>query len=179
MVMAELIEWEVVDGITAGAVGEPGSRTFMIQAHKGAETISVLVEKGQVAILAGEALELLERVVPDEQAEQHEQADTRDLIGGGPVEEATPLFRARLIGLGYDPERQMVLIELREHAVEEGEAPPAVEESEGYVVRLHATRQQVVMMTASGAEAIAAGRPTCPLCGFPVDPGGHPCPRWN
>jgi len=174
--MGELIEWDLVDRITAGAVGEPGRRVFMIQARKGTEMLSVLVEKGQVAILAGEALELLERLVPDDTMEREE---TLDLLGGGPVEEATPLFRARLIGLGYDPERQVVLIELRENAGEEGEMPPDVEESDGYVVRLHATRRQVVMMTESGAEAVAAGRPPCSLCGFPMDPGGHPCPRWN
>ena len=25
----------------------------------------------------------------------------------------------------------------------------------------------------------AAGRPLCPLCGGPMDPNGHPCPRTN
>jgi Protein of unknown function (DUF3090) len=24
-----------------------------------------------------------------------------------------------------------------------------------------------------------AGRPTCPMCGEPKDPGGHVCPRSN
>lgn len=183
--MGELIEWEFVDAITAGAVGEPGRRVFMIQARKGAETLSVLVEKDQVAALAEEANELVERfdaddpTDPTEQIEQTEQIDTHEAVGGGPVEEGTPLFRARLIGLGYDPERRVVLIELRESPVEEGELPPPVEESEGFVVRLHATRRQVVMMTESGAKAVAAGRPTCSLCGFPMDPNGHPCPRWN
>ena len=177
--MGELIEWDTVDGITAGAVGEPGRRVFMIQARKGTETLSVLVEKNQVAILAEEANELVERFVADDPTEPTEPTEMHELLGGGPVEDATPLFRARLIGLGYDPERRVVLIELREHSVEEGELPPPIEESEGFVVRLHATRRQVVMMTESGAEAVAAGRPPCPLCGFPVDPDGHPCPRWN
>jgi uncharacterized repeat protein (TIGR03847 family) len=26
---------------------------------------------------------------------------------------------------------------------------------------------------------VAAGRPPCPLCGQPLDPAGHLCPRHN
>lgn len=174
--MAEVIEWDSVDRITAGATGDPGRRVFMIQACRGAETLSVLVEKEQVAILAAEATDLVERLVAEDPLDL---PDMHDLLGGGPVADAAPLFRARLIGLGYDSDRRTVLIELREHAVEEGELPPPLEESEGYVARLHATRQQVLMMTEAGAQAVASGRPACSLCGFPMDPEGHPCPRWN
>ncbi|MCZ7535521.1 MAG: DUF3090 family protein [Acidimicrobiia bacterium] len=174
--MGDLIEWEEVDTITAGAIGEPGQRVFMIQARRGAETLSVVVEKEQVAILATEAQELLARIVeedpPTPEAMHPPLLET-------PVAAAVPLFRARLIGLGYDPESRMVLIELREDAVEEGGMPPPIEESEGYVARLHATRGQVLAMTGSGSAAVAAGRPACSLCGFPMDPDGHPCPRWN
>ena len=34
-------------------------------------------------------------------------------------------------------------------------------------------------MAAKEAEAVAAGRPLCPLCDMPMDPAGHRCPRWN
>ena len=49
------IEFDPVDAIGAGAFGEPGARTFVIQARKGAAMLSVLVEKEQVALLANEA----------------------------------------------------------------------------------------------------------------------------
>ncbi len=172
--MGDLIEWESLDTITAGAIGEPGRRVFLIQARRGTETLSVLVEKEQVAILAEEAEVLVGQNVEDDEPET-----VHEPLFGTPVAAATPLFRARLIGLGYDSENRMFLIELREDAVEEGEMPPPIEESEGYVARLYATRRQVLAMTGSGSEAVAAGRPTCPLCGFPMDPDGHPCPRWN
>ena len=66
------------------------------------------------------------------------------------------------------------------HATDE----PVLDESgedadEGYVARIYATRAQVRAMAARGAEAVAGGRPLCPLCDMPMDPAGHACPRWN
>jgi Protein of unknown function (DUF3090) len=58
-------------------------------------------------------------------------------------------------------------------------ASNAEEDAEGYVARIYATRPQVRAMAAKGAEAVAAGRPLCPLCDMPMDPAGHRCPRWN
>ena len=96
-------------------------------------------------------------------------------------EQTVPLFRARLIGLGFDTERELVLIELRERSddEEEDDETSAVGDDDGYVARIYATRAQVRAMAASGAEAVAGGRPPCPLCEQPMDPSGHTCPRWN
>jgi uncharacterized repeat protein (TIGR03847 family) len=98
-------------------------------------------------------------------------------------EPTVPLFRARLIGLGFDPERELVLLELRERAEDEDEDEEEVvevaEDDDGYVARIYATRAQVRAMAARGIEAVAGGRPPCPLCEQPMDPSGHRCPRWN
>jgi uncharacterized repeat protein (TIGR03847 family) len=178
--MPDPIELDPVDALGAGAVGEPGQRVFYLQARKERAQLTVVVEKEQVALLATEAVAFLDRLA-DEYPE--------DLVALPPVEaelqEPTePLFRARLIGLGFDPEREMVLIELREHSSddEEGDAPapdPDEDAEEGFVARLYATRPQVRAMAARGAAAVAAGRPPCPLCDQPMDPAGHRCPRWN
>jgi uncharacterized repeat protein (TIGR03847 family) len=89
-----------------------------------------------------------------------------------------------LIGLGFDPERELVLIELREHTADEaGDSDEVVipdeADEEGFVARLYATRPQVRAMAARGAAIVGAGRPPCPLCEQPMDPAGHRCPRWN
>jgi uncharacterized repeat protein (TIGR03847 family) len=182
--MPDPIELDPVDGLGAGAVGEPGERAFYLQARKERAQLTVLVEKEQVALLATEAVAFLDRIA-DEYPEDaialpSEEAELR--------EPTVPLFRARLIGLGFDPERELVLIELRERSADEDSdedeaAPPAVEpeadEEEGFVARLYATRPQVRAMAARGAAAVAAGRPPCPLCDQPMDPAGHRCPRWN
>ena len=174
---SDFIEFDPVDEIGAGAFGVPGARTFVIQARKGHALLSILVEKEQVRLLATEATEFLDRIA-EEDPEDHDVAAFETPAGA--VTEDEPLFRARLIGIGYDPERHLVLIELRESAVEEeDELPPEPEETEGRIARLYATRAQVRAMARNGVAAVEAGRPKCPLCDFPMDPDGHICPRWN
>lgn len=191
--MVEVIELGTVDHLAAGAIGEPGQRAFYVQASKADARLTVLVEKEQVALLAAESIAFLDRLAdeyPEEPVEASEilglEADVR--------EPAVPLFRAQLIGLGFDPTRELVLLELREQSEtgdreddEDDERPDAADDDiadgpeaeEGFVARLYATRSQVRAMAARGAEAVASGRPRCPLCDFPMDPGGHVCPRLN
>ena len=199
--MTDPIELENIDALGTGAVGEPGEREFYIQARTEAAELTVLVEKEQVALLATEAVAFLDRI-----AEEYPEigAGGVDPRSGTLREPTVPLFRARLIGLGFDPERELVLIELRERPLDEdddeiedalrserpeglaaGTPPPeaseAIEEEEGpgYVARIYATRSQVRAMAARGAAVVAQGRPLCTLCEMPMDPDGHRCPRWN
>ena len=174
------IELDSVDGLSTGAVGEPGQRAFYLQARKESAQLTVLVEKEQVALLASEAVAFLDRIA-DEYPEDGIALPASDADLREPT---VPLFRARLIGLGFDAERELVLIELRERSAEDDEdeeeaRPPAAEEEEGFVARVYATRPQVRAMAAQGAAVVAAGRPPCPLCDQPMDPAGHRCPRWN
>jgi uncharacterized repeat protein (TIGR03847 family) len=175
--MGDLIEFDPVDAIGAGAFGQPGQRVFVIQARKGEAVLSVLVEKQQVALLATEASEFLDKL---DERYPDDVVTTGSETGSGPVAEADPLFRARLIGIGFDEARGLVLLELREDAQDdEEETPPDPDDAEGTVARLYATRAQVRAMVRNGALAVASGRPPCPLCDFPMDPEGHRCPRWN
>ena len=183
--MAELIELDDVDGLGTGAVGEPGQRAFYIQARTEDSQLTVLVEKEQVALLAREAVAFLDRIADDFPEVPIIVADEATELR----EPTVPLFRARLIGLGFDPERELVLIELRERPADEDDEDldddplrPLVDdgaEDPGYVARVYATRAQVRALAARGADAVAGGRPPCPLCEMPMDPAGHNCPRWN
>lgn len=182
--MAEVIELDPVDVLAAGAVGEPGRREFFVQARKADAQLTVLVEKQQVALLAAEAVAFLDRIAGEY---PEPPAGIGDILGidAEVREPAVPLFRAELIGLGFDTTRGLMLLELRER----GESPDAdtdadtgtdaTDSDEGFVARMYATRAQVRAMAARGLEAVASGRPQCPLCEFPMDPSGHACPRLN
>jgi len=181
--MDNVIELDRVDALGAGAIGQPGERVFYIQADKADARLTVVVEKEQVALLAAEALAFLDRI-SEEYPEEGGAPSSLHPSAAQVTEPAVPLFRARMIGLGFEPDRQMVLLELREKADDddEDEEPVVAEptlDDEGYVVRIFATRAQVRAMAARGAEAVAGGRPLCQLCNFPMDPAGHICPRWN
>ena len=172
---AEIIELDDVDGLGAGAVGAPGQRAFYIQARTEHTQLTVLVEKEQVDLLSTEAVAFLDKIADKYPELPFDLPQTQSTLR----EPTVPLFRARLIGLGFDPERELVLIELRERSEEEDEVADENEDDEGYVARIYATRAQVRAMAARGAEAVAGGRPPCPLCEQPMDPSGHRCPRWN
>ena len=190
------IEFDPVDTIAAGAVGEPGQRAFYIQAEKDGQVLSVLVEKQQVAMLAERVQMLLDQVET-----QFPEAGTgvpaplapdAGQLRGDPV----PLFRAVAIGIGFDATRQLVVLELHERPLgddeeddEDGDdddengdvddTPALVGEDEGYLARLYLTADQARAMATRGSAAVESGRPPCPLCGGPLDPSGHICPRLN
>ena len=50
--MSSSFDLPSVDRITVGTVGEPGNRTFYLQAREDSLVVSLKVEKGQVAALA-------------------------------------------------------------------------------------------------------------------------------
>lgn len=185
------INFDPVDTIAAGAVGEPGHRTFFIQAQRGGQVLSVLVEKEQVAVLAERMGHLLDQVAEQFPGEEKPAEQEAGLLEGDPV----PLFRAVAIGIGFDPARRMVVLELHERPVEDedeegdeddeasdppaAEAPAAGGEEDSYLARLYITPGQARAMATRGIEAVVAGRPPCPLCGGPLDPEGHVCPKLN
>ncbi len=178
--MPDPIEFNPVDSISAGALGIPGQRRFMIQARSNGALLSVLLEKQQVALLAAEANEFLDRIDAEAEAKTEPRLDPVNDALCGQVVESEPLFRASLIGIGYDPQRHLVLLELREHAEADDDGQPIIDpDLEGFVARLYASRAQVRAMLRHGAASVEQGRPPCPLCTFPMDPHGHACPRWN
>ena len=190
------IEFDPVDSIAAGAVGEPGQRAFYIQAEKDGQVLSVLVEKQQVAMLAERVQMLLDQVAtefPDAGDVPVPLTPDAGELRGDPV----PLFRAVAIGIGFDAARKLVVLELHERPIAEDEdddeddddaaagTPAALgedegeEAGEGYLARLYFTAAQARAMATRGSAAVERGRPPCPLCGGPLDPSGHNCPRLN
>jgi uncharacterized repeat protein (TIGR03847 family) len=162
-------ELDPVSRITAAAVGEPGERAFYLQARKEDVVVSLLLEKQQVALLSVHVDELLDRIGSPEEGDPS-VPEPGDLDLEEPV---VPEFRVGQIGLGYDEERDLVLVQCEEF-VPEDEAEP-----DPGRVRMWATRGQVYALARRGEREVAGGRPVCGMCGQPLDPGGHFCPRSN
>jgi len=167
----QVFDLNPVDRITTDAVGEPGNRTFYIQARKGRRLVTLICEKQHVAALALAIDELLlsiaegnaDAVVEPDPALQ----DGMDLEP--PLE---PAFRAGQVSLGYDQSTERLVIIAHELMDEEDDSPPSV-------ARLWATPGQMRAFSMHGQEVVTAGRPICAMCGEPIDPEGHFCPRRN
>jgi uncharacterized repeat protein (TIGR03847 family) len=170
----------------AGTVGEPGDRTFFIQARDGGRVVSVVLEKIQVSVLAerlGELLAELDR-------RGVEPAVKAVVVGpDGPLDTAPldePLneaFRAGSLTLGWDVDDELVLVEARA-ADEDGEAiDPDEDDDEDEdgpdLLRVRLTAMAARAFVDRANQVVAAGRLPCPLCGMPLDPQGHICPRRN
>ena len=175
------MELDPVDRITTDAVGPPGERTFYIQARQGGEIVTVVVEKQQVQLLSSSILEILSRVGK----ETAQGPDESDMALEEPVD---PLWRAGRLSIGYQEERDLILLEIEELVPEEEDEEEAdeaaevlreLESPEADRVRLWATREQMLSLSRQGAVVVSRGRPTCQFCGNPLDPSGHVCPAMN
>jgi uncharacterized repeat protein (TIGR03847 family) len=166
----------------AGTVGQPGERTFYLQASASGRVTSVALEKFQVSLLAERLDELLDEVVRRTgEATSVPSAMPRGLADDGPLD--LPLmedFRVGAIALAWDGEDERVVIE----AQEETETPvellaEEVPENGPGVLRVRITVATARAFSQRALQIVGQGRPPCPLCGLPLDAEGHICPRQN
>lgn len=181
-------DFEPPERFVAGTVGEPGDRTFFLQARGGGQLVSVVLEKMQVALLADKLEELLteaanrfgvELPTGEELPQDNEPLDT-------PLDEE---FRVGTLGLAWDVDSETVLIEAIAQAEAGPEQTDEADESDLELpepddadldrLRVRLTPEETRAFIDRARRLVAAGRPPCPLCGNPVDPAGHLCPRHN
>jgi uncharacterized repeat protein (TIGR03847 family) len=179
-----LFVFDLPDRFATGTVGEPGNRSFFLQARDGGRVVSVALEKAQVAVLAerlGKLLVELDRRGIVEDPPSAIKPDERPL--DEPLNEA---FRATTLTLGWDGDAEKILIEARAPGEddEEGEEETIVEledddEDGPDLLRVRLTAEAARTFVERAFRVIRAGRPPCPLCGNPLDATGHICPRKN
>ena len=188
--MSEPFELEAPDHFTAGAVGPPGQRIFYLQAREDRTLVTLRCEKEHVRALADYLAGLLERM-----------SITAEPEGGdaGLLEPLLPAWDVGAIGVGYDDTGRRIVIEIHEAVEDEddddeedgeeaaaeeeprAEEPPRAEPSapEGAVARVRITHGQAAAFVERARTLMQGGRPICPMCQGPIDPGGHACPRAN
>ncbi|MCT2280513.1 DUF3090 domain-containing protein [Micromonospora chalcea] len=182
--------FEPPERFVAGTVGPPGERTFFLQARGGGRLVSVSLEKVQVSLLA----EKLEELLAEAQRRFGVQLPEAAPATGGDNEPLdTPVdeeFRVGTLGLAFDVDTATVVIEAiavgeAEVEVELGDADDDADEEPDEPdddldrLRVRLTPEATREFIERAKRVVNAGRPPCPLCGQPLDPAGHLCPRNN
>lgn len=167
----------------AGTVGDPGERTFFLQARDARQLTSVILEKEQVAVLAERVEVMLDEVLRRTQgvaavpAIAPEGTDDLEPLEQPIVEE----FRVETLTLAWDGTDERVVIAAYAPGAEDaGDDPPDdpdTSDRDVLVVRLTGAEARAFAKRAQAV--VSAGRPPCPLCGLPLDADGHICPRQN
>lgn len=162
------------DDFLPGSVGEPGNRVFYMQARDGHRVTSLRCEKEQVLALA----QFLMRLVGDD----------------GPVEPLGELIEpvtesfviGNLLVSAEDADGSVVVVAEELVFVDEDDDSLFLDEP-SFDDAATEPRELRIRMSAAAARGfaqragrlMAGSRPICELCGRPIDPDGHACPRLN
>jgi uncharacterized repeat protein (TIGR03847 family) len=199
----EVYLYDSPERFVVGTVGQPGERTFFLQARSGPRITSVVLEKVQVAVLAERLDQILDELVLRSGGTAPVPATApAELDDTGPLEQPiVEEFRVGTLALAWDADLEMVIIEAQaanaeENAEEEDDDEEEEEEEadepsgEGTgllgddedgppVLRVRISGARARAFTKRALQVVAAGRPPCPFCGLPLDSEGHVCPRQN
>jgi uncharacterized repeat protein (TIGR03847 family) len=157
------VDFNVARAIDAQAFGQPGERTFRVRiVGDEAQTASLWMEKEQMQALSLALKQMLSQLEYDAEPPA---ADA----GEFPVV-ADHDFRIGRMGMGFNAPDRTVILYTYEIGVEDEDDP---------TLRVRLTQEQCASLGVQLDAIIAGGRPLCPLCGMPVEPGGHACIRSN
>lgn len=174
-------EFDWPDRAVVGTIGLPGARTFYLQVRSGTQLVSVALEKQQSALLAEKIDEILDQLITVEGNPFSVPTSTPpELVDNDQLETVQEHFRTGAMSLGWDPATAQVIIEAYPITDLEEDDDDA---SSPYEDDAQDTEMLLVRMPVGSARAFAkrtrevvgAGRPACPLCGYPIDADGHTC----
>jgi uncharacterized repeat protein (TIGR03847 family) len=148
--------------LEAGAVGEPGRRTFFVHVQAGGVSHWYHAEKQQVGEFADRAIALLleASIIPDP------NAVSEILARLGDAEPDTFAFRVGTITLRASEARELIHLEIESA-------------DEQLAVSFQVAPEQLQAMATHAESVVAAGRELCERCRLPMDPVGHKCPSTN
>ena len=198
--MSRSFELPEAEWATVGAVGEPGHRTFYLQARQESQLLTLKLEKQHVAAIA----QFLSEILDDLPATDVGELDGTENL----VEPVLAEWAVGTLQIAYDSTADRIVILAEELGAAEddedaGESTgdpdidpmtlghpsrlgergepgdPMAEADERGAARLGITRASAALIVRVGVELISSGRPACGLCGRPMDPEGHSCPRTN
>lgn len=174
-------EYDWPDRVVVGTIGLPGARTFYLQVRSGTQLVSITLEKQQSALLAEKIDEILDQLITVEGNPFSVPTGTPpELVDNDQLDPVEERFRTGAMSLGWDPTTAQVVIEAYPITDVDADDSMQMPDEDG----THETEMLRVRMPVGTARAFAkrtreivgAGRPACPLCGYPMDPDGHICP---
>jgi uncharacterized repeat protein (TIGR03847 family) len=173
-------EFDWPDRVVVGTIGLPGARTFYLQVRAGNQIVSIAMEKQQSALLAEKIDEILDQLLVIEGNPHSVPTSTPpELVDNDQLEAVQEQFRTGAMSLGWDPTTAQVVIEA--YPISEVDADnddESLDEDGAEVPEMLLVRMPVGTARAFAKrtrEVVGAGRPACPLCGYPVDADGHVC----
>lgn len=153
--------------IDAAAVGQPGQRRFRLLVLSSYGSASVWMEKEQLAGVGTWLDDVIKRLDANRAA-------------GDPDVEPLPFpdeidldLRAGQLALGYVEDRDTFALQVYDLQ------PGATEAEPRPLLRCFISRGQSRYLCRKIADVLAGGRRPCPMCGEPMAPEGHTCPRSN
>jgi uncharacterized repeat protein (TIGR03847 family) len=203
----QVFDYDPPDRFVAGTVGEPGQRTFYLQARQGDRLTTVALEKQQVAALAERVDEVLDEVL------RRTGGAGAPAVAPAALDDKAPLdqpieedFRVGTLALAWDGGAGVLVIEAHQMELTDDEPDGApdgdpdpdpglaraaaaaddtdadalvADDAAGDVLRVRLSPAVARAFAQRAAAVVGAGRPPCPFCGLPLDPTGHVCPRQN
>jgi uncharacterized repeat protein (TIGR03847 family) len=155
------IDLNPVDFITVGTVGPKGQRLFHLQAGKDDQLVSLIIEKEQAWALSEAIHELIADLdVRYPGGEPSLPSAKTNMELREPIE---PIFRVAQMGLGYDEERNLVVLVAQELVVIEEDADP--EAVQPGIVRMWCQREQMRALSEHAQSTVQSGRPDPKLNG--------------
>ena len=158
--MSDELDLGAPDRFTVGTSGPVGARVFLLHCVEGSRSLTLKVEKSQVAVLASYLARIVRELGPPGALPGDLDFDV----------ETEPAWIVGTIGVSYDEDLDRLVVVVEELVAED---------EPGRVVRIALTREQAAAFAIRATGLVEAGRPPCPLCGLPLDPSGHDCPRTN
>lgn len=149
--MAQEIDLGNVDFITIGTIGAPGSRVFHLQAGSGDTLLTLTIEKEQAAAITTSINNVLEEI-----EKQHDRPTPEPTMAEYDMDLREPIlpeFRIAQIGLAYDDDTDRMVLVMNELQTEDAIEQPAL-------VRMGATRAQMMALAIHTRTVVASGRPT-------------------
>src|SRR3954447_25166383 len=158
--------FDTPDRFVAEALGEPGHRTFYLQAAQGRRVVTVALEKAQVAVLAERLGQLIDEV---ERRGITLPTGADGIATSGLDEPVIEAFRVDTMTLTWDGDDEALVVEAREVTDEDADDEDEADAEDGPdLLQVRLTAPAARGFIARAAEVVSAGRLPCPLCGMPL-----------